>query len=461
MTNNVAIIFKKGTTAQNDAFTGASGVVSIDTDLNQFRLHDGSTVGGIVVVSQEMVDSIQLALDTLVIGDIDSLQTALDDKVDDSDVGVANGLATLDAQGRLTQTQLPDLAIVEFLGEVADQTAMLALTGQRGDWITRTDTSTVWILIDDDASILSNWKEIYYPASAITSVNGQTGVVVIDKDDVGLGNVDDFETSTQPEVEVEDNWSNDSFITPLSVSQLLGYNDIVLSGGDTIFGDAGLLPSNEWWESDAVIAFDADAGNRKGTIDFVEAGVGTVPIPQSAAQSLSGATYSIPMAGNGTIDVLYTCVIDRSPRPHLTAGDLTFEMWAYFDVQPANTIIISPLRLFTTGYRYIDVSIWGTFMNVARQSGAPGTFSVNGSSFNINDWPVGQWFKMTLTLDYSQRRFTFYIDDVEMSTLQLASQSNLVPDGGGTTINEYVPQIKKAVNGNAYFDRVQIYPRII
>jgi len=38
--------FRRGTTAQNDAFTGAEGELSVDTTLDQLRIHDGSTAGG-------------------------------------------------------------------------------------------------------------------------------------------------------------------------------------------------------------------------------------------------------------------------------------------------------------------------------------------------------------------------------------------------------------------------------
>lgn len=37
---------RRGTTAENDAFTGASGELTADTTLNELRLHDGSTAGG-------------------------------------------------------------------------------------------------------------------------------------------------------------------------------------------------------------------------------------------------------------------------------------------------------------------------------------------------------------------------------------------------------------------------------
>jgi hypothetical protein len=38
--------FRRGTTVQNDAFTGAEGEISVDTTLDHVRVHDGSTQGG-------------------------------------------------------------------------------------------------------------------------------------------------------------------------------------------------------------------------------------------------------------------------------------------------------------------------------------------------------------------------------------------------------------------------------
>ena len=38
--------FRRGTTSQNDAFTGAVGELSVDTTLDTIRVHDGSTGGG-------------------------------------------------------------------------------------------------------------------------------------------------------------------------------------------------------------------------------------------------------------------------------------------------------------------------------------------------------------------------------------------------------------------------------
>ena len=38
--------FRRGSTTQHATFTGAFGEVTVDTDLNTLRIHDGATVGG-------------------------------------------------------------------------------------------------------------------------------------------------------------------------------------------------------------------------------------------------------------------------------------------------------------------------------------------------------------------------------------------------------------------------------
>ena len=42
--------FRRGTTSQNNSFTGAVGELSIDTDTDAIILHDGSSAGGIEIV---------------------------------------------------------------------------------------------------------------------------------------------------------------------------------------------------------------------------------------------------------------------------------------------------------------------------------------------------------------------------------------------------------------------------
>jgi len=43
--------FRRGTTAQNNSFTGSAGEVSVDTSIDTLRVHDGSTAGGFEITS--------------------------------------------------------------------------------------------------------------------------------------------------------------------------------------------------------------------------------------------------------------------------------------------------------------------------------------------------------------------------------------------------------------------------
>lgn len=43
--------FRRGTTSQNDSFTGAAGEITVDTDKNTLVMHDGTTAGGHTLIN--------------------------------------------------------------------------------------------------------------------------------------------------------------------------------------------------------------------------------------------------------------------------------------------------------------------------------------------------------------------------------------------------------------------------
>jgi hypothetical protein len=107
----------------------------------------------------------------------------------ESEKGVADGYASLDSGGQVPAAQIPAIAITEYLGAAANQAAMLALVGQKGDWCTRTDLGTNWVITGNDPTQLASWTALTYPASPVTSVNSETGAVVLDATDVGAAPV--------------------------------------------------------------------------------------------------------------------------------------------------------------------------------------------------------------------------------------------------------------------------------
>ena len=98
--------------------------------------------------------------------------------------------------GLVPTNQIPAIAITEFLGTASSQSAMLALTGQRGDWCNRSDVHKAYVAIAEPLSSVNNWVAIDYPAAPVLSVNGQAGTVVLGKADVELGNVENTALST-------------------------------------------------------------------------------------------------------------------------------------------------------------------------------------------------------------------------------------------------------------------------
>lgn len=104
------------------------------------------------------------------------VQTQLNAKVDDSEKGAANGVATLDATGKVPANQLP--SFVDDVLEFADLASFPA-TGESGKIYVAIDTGKTY-----------RWSGSVYTeisASEVNSVNGQTGVVVLDTDDVSEG----------------------------------------------------------------------------------------------------------------------------------------------------------------------------------------------------------------------------------------------------------------------------------
>lgn len=86
--------------------------------------------------------------------------------------------------GKVPSAQMPSIAITEFLGDVASQVAMLALSGELGDWCIRTDEQYGYVIVASDPTQLSSWRKIVTPASPVSSVNGQVGVIVLATSDI-------------------------------------------------------------------------------------------------------------------------------------------------------------------------------------------------------------------------------------------------------------------------------------
>lgn len=113
-----------------------------------------------------------------------------------TDKGVADGVASLDANGKIHTSQLPALAITDT-HPVASETEMLALVAQKGDIAIRTDEGKSYVLGGDDPTLLANWTELKSPTAPVQSVNGQTGTISLSAADVGAADIGHTHTAEE------------------------------------------------------------------------------------------------------------------------------------------------------------------------------------------------------------------------------------------------------------------------
>jgi hypothetical protein len=145
----------------------ASTVSDFDTQVRTSRLDQMAAPTAAVSANSQKITNLATATTST---------DAINKDYVDSKIGAVSGIASLDAGGKVPAAQLPDIAISNTF-VVVSQAAMLALTAEVGDVAVRTDVNKTFILKTAGASTLANWQELLTPTDAVTSVDGQTGVV--------------------------------------------------------------------------------------------------------------------------------------------------------------------------------------------------------------------------------------------------------------------------------------------
>ena len=98
---------------------------------------------------------------------------SFNNKIDISQKAINNGVASLDANGKIPTSQIPSISFSSGY-VVTSQSAMLALSNAVvGSIAIRTDNSKNYVLSGLPASTLANWLELLMPVS-VSSVNGRT-----------------------------------------------------------------------------------------------------------------------------------------------------------------------------------------------------------------------------------------------------------------------------------------------
>jgi len=160
--------------------------------------------------------------------------TNFHNKMDQSTRGALNGVASLDANGKVPTSQIPAISFSSGY-VVTSQSAMLALSSAVvGSIAIRTDNSKNYVLSGLPASTLSNWLELLMPVS-ITSVNGHTeSNISLTSSDIAEG-TNLYYTDAKVRAAITAN-------TPLNYNASTGVFSITAASGTS----AGYLSALDW-----------------------------------------------------------------------------------------------------------------------------------------------------------------------------------------------------------------------
>ena len=159
--------------ARNAADSADISLLKLDAS-NRLQFLTLPQVGSLPSVNADVAS--KEYVDTEVAGAVSDV-TALEVRVQaiEDDYGVAGGLATLDGSGLVPSSQLP--SYVDDVLEFANLAAF-PVTGEQGKIYVALDTNKCYRW--------SGTTYIYITSGAVDSVNSQTGVVVLESDDINL-----------------------------------------------------------------------------------------------------------------------------------------------------------------------------------------------------------------------------------------------------------------------------------
>jgi hypothetical protein len=289
---------------------------------------------------------------------------AFTNKIDVSQKGANNGVASLGSNGKIPSSQIPAISF-QSVNVVANETAMLGLSSAvAGSIAVRTDLNKNYVLSQSPASTLANWVELATP-NAVTSVNGYAGPSVsLTTNDIASVTNKRYVTDAQSAV-----LSNTSGVNT-------GDQTIALTGDVTGLGTGTFtttlanttVAAGAYGSATAIPIFNVDAKGRLttassipiSTITSVSAGnlTGTTLASNVVNSSLtrvgtitsgtwSGSIIAVTNGGTGTNTSTGTGSVVMSSSPTIAAPSLTSTTTAV-NLQVTGSLTASGINYPTT-----------------------------------------------------------------------------------------------------------------
>ena len=145
--------------------------------------------------------------------------------------------------GTLPSSVIPPVAMTT-VQVAASQVAMLALTTEEGDVVVRSDENKSYMHNGGSAGDMTDFTELSTPTDSVLSVNGDTGTVILNQDDIGDGStyVQTENNLTDAKKTILDNTSNTNSGDQTTIVGITGtkaeFDTAVTDGNITYDGDA-------------------------------------------------------------------------------------------------------------------------------------------------------------------------------------------------------------------------------
>ena len=267
--------------------------------------------------------------------DIATNASDIANKIDTSEKGAVNGVATLDGSGRMPSAQLPTSA-TEYKGAWNASTNTPTLidgTGTNGDLYRVSvagsqDLGSGSIAFGVGDALIYNgtiWERI--PADdAVTSVNTQTGVVVLDTDDIseGVNKYANGSIDTHSDVDTTSVAPTDGQVLTW-VDANSAWENKAPAGGGTSGDDTGLIANASIAASVAAGALTIELKQKDGSTDPTALAPATVAMRSSTLTSgainlrevTSALSLVVPVGatlghGSGEDEYIYVYVLDNA-----------------------------------------------------------------------------------------------------------------------------------------------------